>query len=346
MNAIIPESFWFISLLILFCFSPIQLFGQITSNNITSSDPSILGSPTNNASIANTTALGVINITDATAQALSNITNATSEALGNLTSISAAPANNATIVDATTVIDSIFQSGLPIIFIVVIAVAMVIPLCLDMILAYVRKSKEGTAKESSVPVGMPGLYRTLMTFGIVLLVGTVVFYVLALTTLNINNPTNPILQSLVEILKNLSTILGTALATIIAFYFGMRGAEVSAEKAAAAAKGGTDKTSPTVIGTAPNDGDTGVPGSSPITATFSEAMRSSTVNTNTFTLKRDGTTANIAGTVTLSSDGKTAILDPTTDLAAAKYIATISKEVTDLAGNSLAAPKIWSFTTL
>lgn len=336
----------FVSILVLFCLFPVQLFGQITSNNITSSDPSIPGSSTNNASIANTTALGVSNITDATAQALSNITNATSEALSNLTGISTVPANNATIVNATTVVDSIFQSGLPIIFIVVIAAAMVIPLCLDMILAYVRKPKQGTSKENGVLVGMPGLYRTLMTFGIVLLVGTVIFYVLALTTLNINNPTNPVLQSLVDILKNLSTILGTALAAIIAFYFGVRGAEVSAEKAAVATKGGTDKTPPTVIGTTPNDGETGVPGSSPITATFSEAMRNPTISTNTFTLKRDGTTTNIPGTVTLSSDGKTAILVPTTDLAAAKYIATISREVKDLAGNSLVAPQIWSFTTL
>ncbi len=80
---------------------------------------------------------------------------------------------------------------------------------------------------------MPGLYRSLMTFGIIVLVGTVIFYLLALITLNINNSTSPVLQSLIDILKNLGTILGTALATIIAFYFGMRGAESATEKAAA-----------------------------------------------------------------------------------------------------------------
>ena len=63
-----------------------------------------------------------------------------------------------------------------------------------------------------------------MTFGVILLVGTVIFYVLVLITLNINNPSsNSTLQSLIDMLKNLSAILGTALATIIAFYFGLRG---------------------------------------------------------------------------------------------------------------------------
>ena len=78
---------------------------------------------------------------------------------------------------------------------------------------------------------MPGLYRSLMTFGIILLVGTVIFYLLALITLNINSPNSAILQSLIDVLKNLGTILGTALATIIAFYFGMRGVESATEKA-------------------------------------------------------------------------------------------------------------------
>jgi hypothetical protein len=104
-----------------------------------------------------------------------------------------------------------------------------------MVLAYWKKPKgSSTDKENDRIVGMPGLYRSLMTFGIIVLVGTVIFYLLALITLNINNSTSPVLQSLIDILKSLGTILGTALATIIAFYFGMRGAESATEKAAAA----------------------------------------------------------------------------------------------------------------
>ena len=126
---------------------------------------------------------------------------------------------------------------------------------------------------------MPGLYRSLMTFGIIVLVGTVIFYLLALITLNINNSTSPILQSLIDILKNLGTILGTALATIIAFYFGMRGAESATEKAeAAATKPAGEKVLPKVLNTIPADGATEVPVTSLVSATFSEPMSSPTIN--------------------------------------------------------------------
>jgi hypothetical protein len=85
---------------------------------------------------------------------------------------------------------------------------------------------------SSRPLGMQGLYRTLMAFGIILLVGTLVFYIVSVVTSNINNPANTIVLSMTEVIKNLSTILGTALATIIAFYFGIRGTESAVEKTA------------------------------------------------------------------------------------------------------------------
>ena len=104
-----------------------------------------------------------------------------------------------------------------------------------MYLAYTRKPKDSTDKENYRIAGMPGLYRALMTFGVIVLVGTADFLPTFLITININNSGSPILQSLIDILKNLGTILGTALATIIAFYFGMRGAEPAAEKATSTA---------------------------------------------------------------------------------------------------------------
>ncbi len=113
------------------------------------------------------------------------------------------------------------------------------------------------------------------------------FYLLALITLNINNSTSPVLQSLIDILKNLGAILGTALATIIAFYFGMRGAESATEKAAAAAtKTSGEKVPPKVLNTLPADGATEVPVTSLVSATFSEPMSSPTINANTFTVKK------------------------------------------------------------
>jgi hypothetical protein len=141
-------------------------------------------------------------------------------------------------VNATAAFHAIVDSNLPYFFIAVIASAMVIPLAIDMILAYRKKPKQSTDRESAAGVlGVAGLYRTLMTFGVVLLVGGISFYILILITLNINNFMNPTLQSLIDVFKNLATILGTALATIIAFYFGMRGSETAAEKAAVAVSG-------------------------------------------------------------------------------------------------------------
>ena len=294
------------------------------------------------------------NTTSALENATAALTNAT-EALQNISSISAATTRplptttaNATAVNATTIISSIFENNLPALFIIVIALIIIIPLVFDMFLAYRKKPKESTDKENNRVVGMPGLYRSLMTFGIIVLVGTVIFYRLALITLNINNSTSPVLQSLIDILKNLGTILGTALATIIAFYFGMRGAESATEKAAAASatKPSGEKVPPKVLNTMPADGAAEVPITSLVSATFSEPMSSPTINANTFTVKKSEETTHITGLVSLSSDGKTAIFDSTQDFSPnTKYIAAIDVGAEDLAGNALVSAKRWSFTT-
>src|SRR5215216_6852729 len=94
-------------------------------------------------------------------------------------------------VNATSVINSIFENNLPAVFIIVIASIIGVPLVLDIILAYRRKPPAGSSStdrdSSNRVVGMPDLYRSLMTFGIIVLVGTVIFYLLALITLNIND---------------------------------------------------------------------------------------------------------------------------------------------------------------
>jgi hypothetical protein len=305
-----------------------------------------------NATSALENATNIIqNTTSALANATAALTNATQD-LQNISSISAArplptTATNATAVNATSLINSIFASYLPHLFIIVIFLIIIIPLVFDMYLAYRKKPKGIIDKENNRVVGMPGLYRSLMTFGIIVLVGTVIFYLLALITLNINNSTSPILQSLIDILKNLGTILGTALATIIAFYFGMRGAESATEKAAAAAtKPSGEKVPPKVLNTMPADGTAEVPVTSLVSATFSEPMSSPTINANTFTVKKLEETTPITGIVSLSSDGKTAIFDSTQDFSPnTKYIAAIDIGVEDLAGNALVSAKRWSFTT-
>ncbi|MEE2523899.1 DUF7594 domain-containing protein [Pseudarthrobacter sp. J47] len=111
--------------------------------------------------------------------------------------------------------------------------------------------------------------------------------------------------------------------------------------------GGGDTTAPSVTGTSPADAAPGVAVSTNVTATFSEAMNTSTINADTFTLKTGTTT--VTATVSLNSTGNTATLNPNTDLAAGTaYTATIksgSTGVKDAAGNALASDKTWSFTT-
>ncbi len=106
--------------------------------------------------------------------------------------------------------------------------------------------------------------------------------------------------------------------------------------------GSPDTTAPTVSSTIPADLATGVALNSTVNATFSEGMSAATLTTATFTLNQ-GTTP-VSGTVTYV--GTTATFTPASNLAASTvYTATITTGVKDLAGNALAANKVWSFTT-
>jgi hypothetical protein len=80
------------------------------------------------------------------------------------------------------------------------------------------------------------------------------------------------------------------------------------------------------------------------TAIFSEAMAPATIVAANFTMAQ-GVTA-VAGTVAYDVPSKRATFTPTAALAASTtYTATITTNVTDVAGNKLAANKVWSFTT-
>lgn len=81
-----------------------------------------------------------------------------------------------------------------------------------------------------------------------------------------------------------------------------------------------------------------------VTATFSDAMDPETLDGTTFKLVRKGTTASVLTTVTYSSASQKAILDPARRLkAGATYTATVTTGAKDVAGNALAAGKVWSF---
>lgn len=108
-----------------------------------------------------------------------------------------------------------------------------------------------------------------------------------------------------------------------------------------------DTTPPTVSSTNPASGSTGVGiTSASISATFNEAVNSSSVNTNTFIVKDTNTNTNTAGTVTTTPDGKISTFTPSQNLSYSHtYTATITTGVKDLAGNPMTADYSWTFST-
>ncbi len=103
-----------------------------------------------------------------------------------------------------------------------------------------------------------------------------------------------------------------------------------------------DVTPPTVISTDPANLATGVALDKMITASFSEAMNSSTITTTSFTVQTGGSP--VSGTVVYT--GTTATFSPSANLAPnTTYTATITTAAQDLAGNPLVTNYAWSFTT-
>jgi hypothetical protein len=105
-----------------------------------------------------------------------------------------------------------------------------------------------------------------------------------------------------------------------------------------------DNIPPTVVGSTPANGDTGIAVTSSITATFSEPVQSWSSPT-IFTVK-NGAGTSIPGTLTLSTDRKTVTFSHSSPLSSStSYIVTITTGVKDLAGNAMTVDKVWSFTT-
>jgi len=110
-----------------------------------------------------------------------------------------------------------------------------------------------------------------------------------------------------------------------------------------------DTIAPTVGSVSPGDAAAGVALSTNVEATFSEAMNSSTLTTNTFMLKEQNSTTPVEANVSYNSTTKKATLDPSSDLSwNTTYTATImggSGGAKDLAGNALEQNYSWTFTT-
>ncbi|MFC5815146.1 LamG-like jellyroll fold domain-containing protein [Nonomuraea harbinensis] len=103
--------------------------------------------------------------------------------------------------------------------------------------------------------------------------------------------------------------------------------------------GGPDTTAPTVTAANPTPGATDVPVTTPVTATFSEA-----VTDVQFTLKDPGG-ASVAGTTAMDASQQVLTFTPAQPLAdTTAYTGEVS-EAKDAAGNAMAGPYTWSFTT-
>jgi hypothetical protein len=109
-----------------------------------------------------------------------------------------------------------------------------------------------------------------------------------------------------------------------------------------------DTTPPTVLSTSPANGATAVPITAVVTVTFSEAMDSASVATGgAFTLTATVAGTLVTGTVTYNMDTHVATFTPSSPLSNnIGYTATITTGVKDLAGNFMAAPKVFAFTTI
>ena len=107
---------------------------------------------------------------------------------------------------------------------------------------------------------------------------------------------------------------------------------------------GPDTTTPlTVTSTTPVDSATGVLVTSAVQATVSADLDPTTVTAQSFVL---ATAAGDTVVGLISQTARTITLQPATALAAlTEYVATLTTAVADTAGNTLAAPFTWSFTT-
>lgn len=110
-----------------------------------------------------------------------------------------------------------------------------------------------------------------------------------------------------------------------------------------------ETTPPTIVSIFPADSATDVAITTSVTVTFSEAMDSSTITDATFQLKSviSAKTSTITGTVTYDTVSNVASFTSNSLLEhSTTYIATISTDATDVAGNALSGSFSWSFKTV
>ncbi|MFL6031301.1 MAG: Ig-like domain-containing protein [Rubrobacteraceae bacterium] len=117
--------------------------------------------------------------------------------------------------------------------------------------------------------------------------------------------------------------------------------------------GSPDTTRPRVSRTVPTSGATGLGPNANAKATFSEDMKASTINGQTFELFKHGSTTKVGAVVSYDASKDRAKLDPNNPLKrGVTYKAVVTTSATDEAGNRLdqrpgvsgLQQKSWTFT--
>ena len=106
-----------------------------------------------------------------------------------------------------------------------------------------------------------------------------------------------------------------------------------------------DNTPPTVASRSPAPASTGVAINTTVQVGFSEAMKTSSITTSTFTVAAGGT--NVPGAVSYDTNTRVATFTPSASLANGQaYTVTLSTGIQDAAGNGLSSADVFSFTTV
>lgn len=107
-----------------------------------------------------------------------------------------------------------------------------------------------------------------------------------------------------------------------------------------------DTTPPSITNVTPADSATGVATTASVVWTFNEPLALTTVTTGNFMVIEDSDGTPVAGTLSINAGRTQVTFTPSNNLSAATaYRAIVTTDVTDLAGNKLAAPSVTKFTT-
>jgi hypothetical protein len=232
-----------------------------------------------------------------------------------------------------------------------IGALIIAPLLLSMYLTY-RTGRIGTNMRPGRigtnihPFVLSQLYRVLIAIGVIFTVLVILIYLNSMIWFNMSVQ-SPNITALLETQKNFLTIIGTAFASLVAFYFGTRASQGSnAERTTAITEHGAGQKALEVIDVNPVDGSMGIEVESPVTATFSAPVRSSTINASTFSVK-DANGNSVQGKITLADNNTTIKFNPISPLNRnTRYTITITKGLMDISGASMSADKEWHFTSV